>query len=466
MNIDSQVKMCILSVVMTRHCVKGAENKNKQVVLPQMLWQVKRRLKYLILRDRKWTFAFGFVIGAFLAAIVSFFVNHPLFISSIWPDSATVNNLLSYDTAIYDFDYEKWLERTFNAQSCSLDPDSLRYTNRSQFTTKKCGNVKLKESESFRRDSDPFDPRTEANFLFEKINVACVVMTKDIIKATAIKDTWGGHCNSIIFASSKLLEVSEEMRQKNHSILVTNPAKVNQFPAASEFALLCKSLHHLFQERKNELQWILVVGEETFAIPENLRFYVASKNPKDKHYLGHAMKFWNVIYNWADAGYVISKGTLNRFMINFPDEKSCDAGGQFWKNSDWYMGKHLASMDIHPVDTRDHIKRSRFIGHSLKKFLFPGGVSVFERYWRDSLYLSKDGPHCCSNFAITFHLSTSTTRMFQFYYLYYHLRAFYGGGEHGNQILKSKSLIFQALTLDERLKEEALQKMMSKKVEN
>ena len=81
-------------------------------------------------------------------------------------------------------------------------------------------------------------------------------------------------------------------------------------------------------------------------------------------------------------------------MEKFPNDESCEKGGQHWKNSDWYLGKHLAQMNITPVDTRDHIGRSRFIGHSLKKLLFPGGVSLFERYWRDSLYLSPDGPHC------------------------------------------------------------------------
>ena len=55
--------------------------------------------------------------------------------------------------------------------------------------------------------------------------------------------------------------------------------------------------------------------------------------------------------------------------------------------------------------------------------------------------------------------------MFQFYYLYYHLRAFYEGGKYGNQMApqNKKSLIFQALTLDEKLKEEALERLISKK---
>ena len=210
----------------------------------------------------------------------------------------------------------------------------------------------------------------------------------------------------------------------------------------------------------------MITLEDVFALPENLRYYVAPFDPKGTHYIGHAMKFWNIIYNWADAGYALSKGTLEKFVEKFPGEESCEAGGKYWKNSDWYLGKHLATLDIHPVDTRDHIGRGRFIGHSLKKLLFPGGVSFFERYWRDSLYLSPDGPHCCSNYAITFHLTTSITRVFQFYYLYYHLRAFSGGGIHGNEKapLPKRPLKAPALTLDEKLKEQALDKIFLDKL--
>ena len=210
----------------------------------------------------------------------------------------------------------------------------------------------------------------------------------------------------------------------------------------------------------------MITLEDVFALPENLRYYVAPFDPKGSHYLGHAMKFWNVIYNWADAGYAISKGTLEKFVQKFPGEESCEKGGKFWKNSDWYLGKHLANLDVHPMDTRDHIGRGRFIGHSLKKLLFPGGVSLFERYWRDSLYLSPDGPHCCSNYAITFHLTTSITRVFQFYYLYYHLRAFSGGGVYGNEKapLLKRPLKAPALTLDEKLKDQALDKIFLDKL--
>ena len=105
--------------------------------------------------------------------------------------------------------------------------------------------------------------------------------------------------------------------------------------------------------------------------------------------------------------------------------------------------------------------RGRFNGHSLKKLLFPGGVSLFERYWRDSLYLSSDGPHCCSNYAISFHGIQSKTKIYQLYYLYYHLLPFHGGGSYGNLAAppSHRDAKAPALTWDEHLKNEALAKL-------
>ncbi len=294
-----------------------------------MAWLGKRRLKYLIVTQPKYTFAFGFVLGVILAVLVHFWP--PVFTNfyneSIWPARNNIhdNNDLTYDNGIYDFAYEKWLAGFLQARSCRLDPDMLRYTNETRFHSRNCGLVQTYRNESFQRDIDHFDPRSEAKFLYDKIHVTCLVMAKDIIKATAIRDTWGSHCNHLKFVSSKNLQVTPEMRAKNSSILVQNPVQVQTVQAASEFALLCRSLRQIHAVQ-DMMQWVLIVPEETFALPENLRFFVAGKNFTDRHYLGHAMKFWNVIYNWADAGYILSKGTLDAFVQVFNTDSACDEG--------------------------------------------------------------------------------------------------------------------------------------------
>ena len=71
-------------------------------------------------------------------------------------------------------------------------------------------------------------------------------MSKDIIKSTAIRDTWGSACNDLKFISQKDLKID---KNHNSSILTENPVKVEVLPSNSEFALLCKGLRKILAER-------------------------------------------------------------------------------------------------------------------------------------------------------------------------------------------------------------------------
>jgi len=89
-------------------------------------------------------------------------------------------------------------------------------------------------------------------------------------------------------------------------------------------------------------------------------------------------------------------------------------------------------------------------------------VSLFDRYWRDSLYLSPDGPECCSDEAVTFHGILSDSKMYQLEYIFQHLRPFPNGGKYGN-VAKAKEDLAESkkkfLTWEEKLKDDALSKM-------
>lgn len=234
--------------------------------------------------------------------------------------------------------------------------------------------------------------------------------------AVTINDTYGKHCNHL---------------RLFHQTYENKDFPVAKIKTKSAFGLLCKSLLSI-DEEKLDFDWIMIATEDTFVIPENLRYFVAPMNSSIPYYLGHAMRFWSQVYNWRDAGYALSKGTIQALKTKFPNQQSCESGGKYWKMDDWYLAKHLAELGIRPVDTRDEQGKGRFNGYSFKKLLFPGAISVFERYWKDSLYLSKDGPECCSNYAVSFHGVLSTSKMYQLEYLFYHLRPFYNGGSNGN----------------------------------
>jgi hypothetical protein len=155
------------------------------------------------------------------------------------------------------------------------------------------------------------------------------------------------------------------------------------------------------------------------------------------------------VYNWGEAGYALSRGAVSLLTTTFNSSSACQAGGKYWKNSDWYLGKHLAGLGVSVRDTRDHLGRGRFNGYSFKKLLFPGAVSLFERYWKDSLYLSPDGPKCCSAKAVTFQGILSTSKMYQL--------PFTRGGTHGNTPQPEKKGD-PFLTEEERLKDAMMQK--------
>ena len=87
-------------------------------------------------------------------------------------------------------------------------------------------------------------------------------------------------------------------------------------PSGSAFGVLCDSLRHVL-ETDESFDWILVTTEDTFALPENLRYYVAPFNASQPFYLGHAMTFWNIVYNWGDAGYALSKGAVDQLVARY-----------------------------------------------------------------------------------------------------------------------------------------------------
>jgi len=367
-----------------------------------------------------------FVTSFFLGVLLALSLH--LYQISVWD---------SLDTDIppsqYDYAYELWLESR-GLRSEDRDPDIVRYHNRSAVY-----------------GEDQYHPHSEAAFLYREIRVFCLVFPTTAgariavtpgssDNALTIRNTWGKRCNRVFFYNDK----QEDPR-----------VPVIKLPSKSAFGLLCEAIRRIVEEGE-VFDWILVTTEDTFALPENFRHYVAPFNASEPHYLGHPMKFWNQVYNWGEAGYALSRGAVSLLTHRFNSSSSCQSGGKYWKNSDWYLGKHLASMGVQVKDTRDHLGRGRFNGYSFKKLLFPGAVSLFDKYWKDSLYLSEDGPKCCSSKAITFKGILSKSKMYQLEYLFYHLRPFEMGGVHGN-VAPPPRKEDPFLTEEERLKNSMMQ---------
>jgi len=166
---------------------------------------------------------------------------------------------------------------------------------------------------------------SEASYLYNEVHVHCVVFVKKTKNAVAIKNTWAKRCNEVVFFGVK-----------NTSVISLNVLKPK-----SSWEYLCHAIRHLWQSNKADLHWALFVPDDVFVIPENLRYYVASLDYREPHYLGDDVTFWGEVYNIGDAGYVLSKGVIYALQMKFNSSELCHKSGKYWRNEDFYLGNYI-----------------------------------------------------------------------------------------------------------------------------
>ena len=166
----------------------------------------------------------------------------------------------------------------------------------------------------------------ENEWLKHKVSITCVVFVEKLKRAATIKDTWGTHCNQLLFFSRHLSDV--DLSVMNLGIKYT-----------SSWQLLCESMNYIWKNNKGiPLDWIIFINDDTFVIPENLRYMLAPLDFREPHYLGHAVALWGLPYNVAQSGYVLSHEVLRRLITMFDTSEKCTAGGKYWKMEDYYLG--------------------------------------------------------------------------------------------------------------------------------
>ncbi|KAG0445691.1 hypothetical protein HPB47_018852 [Ixodes persulcatus] len=266
------------------------------------------------------------------------------------------------------------------------------------------------------RDSSPdafasvADSISEAEFLYRQVPVLCLVQAKTRQQVRSVYNNWGRHCNRLVFFGS-----------------IQDPyVPIHQIPlSVADAQVTCLVLRHVLHKYGGEFSWLLLVDDETFAIVENLRFYVAPLNSSAVYYLGHPVQETSGgFYNSMAGGIVLSEGAVRSLSRTMG--RRCDRLGKTSVAIDRYVGKLLlrgpsGGGPLRPVDTRDPLARGRFNPFSVEKMLVPGSISYFNSYWRSSLFLSQEGGHCCSRRAVTFH-GVNPVEMFLFEYLTHRLQ--------------------------------------------
>ncbi|KAF6027554.1 hypothetical protein EB796_014135 [Bugula neritina] len=145
-------------------------------------------------------------------------------------------------------------------------------------------------------DNHQEDDTSLADYLYTKVKILCWIMTSPSNlqkKAIHVYETWAHKCNIVIFVSKV---ETEEGRQH----------------------LTAKTMHafkYVYDNYFDKADWFMKADDDTFAIMENLRYFLADKNPMDPVYYGHHFK--TIVkpqgYYSGGGGYVLSKEALQRF---------------------------------------------------------------------------------------------------------------------------------------------------------
>jgi len=250
---------------------------------------------------------------------------------------------------------------------------------------------------------------SQAIGLAKSIRILCLILVQPSTLYTngqAVKDTWGKHCNILLFVSS------------------TNDTKFGTFGVnftegrRNLWSKTRDGFKHVYEHYYDKADWFIKADDNTFVIVENLRYFLASYNTNDPHYFGEKWKWRKGEYfNAGGAGYVLSKKALKEFYHVMDDIKKCHPVPPIG-SEDYYVAICLNSVNIYPGDTRDKFGR-----HTFHQFGVEEEYSRERRKDKFDSWEPKGGRECCSDYSISYHQVT-VRLMYQLHYLIYKLKVY------------------------------------------
>ncbi|XP_030065061.1 C1GALT1-specific chaperone 1 [Microcaecilia unicolor] len=249
-------------------------------------------------------------------------------------------------------------------------------------------------------------PEAERMSLTQSIRVYCIILVKpkDLSHWAAVKETWSKHCDKSDFYSSEHVKVFESI------ILHTDDM----------WSMMRKAYQHAYENYKNDFNWFFLAYPTTFAIIENLKYFLLKKDPAQPFYVGHTIKSGDLEYVDFNGGIVLSIESLNRLYAVFKHPEECpEQGSLIWKLSeDKQLAMCLKYTGVVAENAEDSEGKDIFNTKSVNNLI------------KDSMDSSPQQvvEGCCSDMAITFN-GLSPNNMHVMMYGVYRLHA-YGHAFH------------------------------------
>ncbi|XP_025095203.1 glycoprotein-N-acetylgalactosamine 3-beta-galactosyltransferase 1-like isoform X1 [Pomacea canaliculata] len=277
------------------------------------------------------------------------------------------------------------------------------------------------------RESDgDVDDVSEARLLKKEVRVLVWVMTSPQnlqTRARAVRDTWGKHCNKLLFFSSET--------DKNFPTIGLNVSEGREHLTAKTM----NGFRYVYEHHLDDADWFMKVDDDTYVIVENLRYFLSNEDTREPVWFGHHFKI--IVkqgYYSGGGGYVLSKEALKRLYEKVvpagSDPKVCrqDGGGE-----DAELGRCMETLGVRTSNTSDVMGRSRFHCFDPETFLSGNYPDWYYHYDTNG---AQKGIDVMSDYSITFHyVSPEKMQALEFYI--YHLHPY--GINKGRQNLNRGS---------------------------
>lgn len=291
---------------------------------------------------------------------------------------------------------------------------------------------KLKLKSIFRDKATKIQNDTTPNIVPEttiqdvkKIKILCFLHTMPKTHATRavhVMETWGRHCDKLLFSST-----TTDINLGAIGFNVTNDHN-------HMWGKVKLMMQHIYNNYINEYDWFFKGDDDTFMIPENMRYLLSVYSRDDPIYFGFKFNTSDHKrgYFSGGSGYVMSRKTVKMFIEKilrnrefFKGPKDDNAGCHIETDArieDVDITVCLDKYNVYAGDSRDPLNRERFLVFTPEAHLTHEVDPKFW-YWQRKYYWSIEGLTCCSNYTIAYHYITAA-KQYALYYLTYRLRAY------------------------------------------
>ncbi|XP_078067508.1 C1GALT1-specific chaperone 1 [Mustelus asterias] len=153
------------------------------------------------------------------------------------------------------------------------------------------------------------------------IRVLCLIMVtpKEIGYWASAMETWSKHCDKAVFYSPETIKIFQSVSLETEDKWIQTR----------------KAFKHAYENYKDNFNWFFLVESTTFAIIENLKFFLLNKDPEQPFYVGHTVTSGDLNYVESSSGVVLSIEALERLYRVLDDPVKCpEKGSLLWKMSE------------------------------------------------------------------------------------------------------------------------------------